>query len=357
MPAVTVAQAPGPATSQPSRDSRSADLTGNHASMGNHASTGNGVAVATSLQAAEELLRDAYGPIRIHAHGPRRGVRLERAAAGPMQLHHLTLAMDFDADGALPDALVFAELTAGRVRLGTADGNTSPGQQHLPGDVFLAGQPGDAYTAEVRDADLRLSVIDPALTGQVAASAPGTMSAHVRFTGYDPVSAEAAAQLTATVAFLRDHLLANPDAASAPLVTASAARLVVAAALAAFPNTALTEPTADDRNDGSPATLRRAVAYIDEHAHEDISLADIAAHAKVTIRAVQLAFRRHLDTTPTSYLRKVRLDRAHRQLIDADPARESVTAVSYQWGFASPSRFAAYYRSAYGVSPNRTLRA
>jgi AraC-like DNA-binding protein len=284
-------------------------------------------------------------------------VRLERAAVGPVQLHHVTLAMDFDAVGALPDALVFAELTAGRVRLGPADGNTSPGRQHVPGDVFLAGQPGDAYTAEVRDADLRVSVIDPALPGQVAASAPGTMSAEVRFTGYDPVSAEAAAQLTATVAFLRDHLVANPDAASAPLVTASAARLVVAAALAAFPNTALTEPTAADRRDGSPATLRRAVAYIDEHVNEDISLADIAAHAKVTIRAVQLAFRRHLDTTPTGYLRRVRLDRAHRQLLDADPARESVTAVSYQWGFASPSRFAAYYRRAYGIPPNRTLRA
>jgi AraC-like DNA-binding protein len=34
-----------------------------------------------------------------------------------------------------------------------------------------------------------------------------------------------------------------------------------------------------------------------------------------------------------------------------------VTAVSYQWGFASPSRFATYYRGAYGVSPSHTLRS
>ena len=70
---------------------------------------------------------------------------------------------------------------------------------------------------------------------------------------------------------------------------------------------------------------------------------------------MQLAFRRHLDTTPLGYLRRVRLDYAHRQLAAADPRYESVTAVAYRWGFSS-SRFAAYYRQAYGVLPSQTLR-
>ena len=34
----------------------------------------------------------------------------------------------------------------------------------------------------------------------------------------------------------------------------------------------------------------------------------------------------------------------------------TVTAVAYRWGFPSPSRFTAYYRQAYGVTPNQTLR-
>ena len=58
-----------------------------------------------------------------------------------------------------------------------------------------------------------------------------------------------------------------------------------------------------------------------------------------------------------AYLRRVRLDRAHCQLMDADPGRESVTAVAYRWGFASPGRFAAYYREAYGVPPSQTLQS
>jgi transcriptional regulator GlxA family with amidase domain len=126
-------------------------------------------------------------------------------------------------------------------------------------------------------------------------------------------------------------------------------------ALATFPNNALTDPTIEDRHDGSPATLRRAAAFIDEHADQDISPAGIATAARVTIRAVQLAFRRYLDATPTGYLRKVRLDHAHRQLLAADPRHQSVTAVAYQRGFTTPSRFAACYRAAYGVPPSHTL--
>jgi transcriptional regulator GlxA family with amidase domain len=103
--------------------------------------------------------------------------------------------------------------------------------------------------------------------------------------------------------------------------------------------------------------LRRAIAFIDEHAHDDIAGAEIAAAAGVTIRALQLAFRRHLNTTPLGYLRRVRLDYAHRELAAADPQHESVTAVAFRWGFANSGRFAAYYRQAYGVLPSRTLRS
>lgn len=154
-----------------------------------------------------------------------------------------------------------------------------------------------------------------------------------------------------------DGLLAEPAAVTTPLVLGSAARLLAATALTVFPNTAVTEPAARDRHDAHPATLQRAVSFIEANADIDITVADIARAAGVTTRAVQLAFRRHLNTTPAGYLRRVRLDQAHRQLQAADPDRDSVTAVAYRWGFSSPSRFATYYRRAYGVSPSHTLRS
>jgi transcriptional regulator GlxA family with amidase domain len=104
---------------------------------------------------------------------------------------------------------------------------------------------------------------------------------------------------------LRHRVLANPEAAASPLIVGSTARLLAATALATFPNTALPGPGVRDRRDASPATLRRAIAFIDEHVHDDIVGAEIAAAAGVTIRAAQLAFRRHLDTTPLGYLRRL----------------------------------------------------
>ena len=56
------------------------------------------------------------------------------------------------------------------------------------------------------------------------------------------------------------------------------------------------------------------------------------------------------------YLRRVRLEHAHRDLLAADPAHQSVTAIAYRWGFHSPSEFTSRYRQAYGVLPSRTLR-
>ncbi|HEY7276652.1 MAG TPA: helix-turn-helix transcriptional regulator [Trebonia sp.] len=170
-------------------------------------------------------------------------------------------------------------------------------------------------------------------------------------------SQQAAQQWRTTYAHVRDGMLASPDAAHHPLVRSSAAQLLAAVALSVFPNNALTDPTIEDRHDAHTGNLRRAVEFIDDNAHLDITIADIAAACSVTIRAVQLAFQRHLGTTPMGYLRRVRLEHAHRDLLAADPAHETVTAVAYRWGFPSASRFAAYYRAAYGVTPSCTLRA
>ena len=141
-----------------------------------------------------------------------------------------------------------------------------------------------------------------------------------------------------------------------PLVAGNAARLLVATALATFPNTALTEPTIEDRHDAHPATLRRAIAFIEGNADCDISVADIARAAHVTTRAVQLAFRRHLETTPSAYLRRLRLQHAHDQLREAVPGTITVSAVAARWGFLNPSQFAAHYRTAFAELPSRTLQ-
>jgi transcriptional regulator GlxA family with amidase domain len=77
----------------------------------------------------------------------------------------------------------------------------------------------------------------------------------------------------------------------------------------------------------------------------------------VTPRALQYMFRRHLDTTPTQFLRLVRLDHAHQDLLCAVRPRDTVAAIAARWGFMHTGRFAAHYRETYGHSPQTTLRA
>ncbi|MFE4519285.1 AraC family transcriptional regulator [Kitasatospora sp. NPDC056783] len=106
-----------------------------------------------------------------------------------------------------------------------------------------------------------------------------------------------------------------------------------------------------------PSALRRATDYCAEHAGEALSVADIARAARMSLRTLREGFRRHLDTTPLAYLRRVRLDRAHHDLlaIAAGRARGTVTEVACRWGFTHLGRFSADYRRAYGRSPSQTL--
>ena len=115
-------------------------------------------------------------------------------------------------------------------------------------------------------------------------------------------------------------------------------------------------PNHVDQVAAQPPLLRRAIAFIQDNADGDIAITDIAAAANVTPRSIQYMFRRHLSTTPLEYLRRVRLDRAHRDLLKADPAVDTVTAIAGRWGFTHAGRFSVEYKRVYGTSPSRTLR-
>jgi AraC-like DNA-binding protein len=225
--------------------------------------------------------------------------------------------------------------------------------RYQAGDSFLGTGPGVRHTVRSNDASVRAIALPRSLLTSVAAEASGRPQPGWTFSSPEPVSG-GARQWRNTAQYV-DSLLADSEAIAAPLLIGPVARLLAATALTVFPNTAISGPADDRQGLAATATVRRAIAFIDEHAQQDITLADIAAAALVSPRALQLAFRRYLDTTPMAYLRRVRLDHAHQDLMAADPARQTVTAIAYRWGFPSPTRFVAYYRRAYGVAPSRTL--
>ena len=86
------------------------------------------------------------------------------------------------------------------------------------------------------------------------------------------------------------------------------------------------------------------------------TVAELAARVSTSVRSLQEAFRRSLDTTPLSYLRGIRLEKVHHELSAAEPGAVTVTEVAARWGFLHLGRFAAAYTRAYGEHPSATLR-
>jgi transcriptional regulator GlxA family with amidase domain len=104
------------------------------------------------------------------------------------------------------------------------------------------------------------------------------------------------------------------------------------------------------------ASLRQAVEFVHASAHLPVTSADVARHAGLTARGLQQAFARHLETTPTEYLRAVRLDRVREELRSASPEVTSVADVARRWAFAHLGRFSAAYVRRFGEYPRETLQ-
>lgn len=102
--------------------------------------------------------------------------------------------------------------------------------------------------------------------------------------------------------------------------------------------------------------LTVARSFIEANLSDRLTLETVAASAGISVRTLQASFRSELRTTPTTYIKSRRLDRAHGDLCDIGAPVGTVTDVATRWGITHLGRFAAEYRSRYGESPSQTLR-
>ncbi len=232
-----------------------------------------------------------------------------------------------------------------------------PGQSYQVnrGDIFVTyADRGFDFSFDNVDFDI-VSLPKSAILA-AAADLTGYEPGSVSFLAMPPVSSAAGNHWLATLAYTYRVVSSNSEVLRSPLVAAAMTRNLAACALTSFANTAV-DQSGDLPRRALPASLRRAISFIESNVASDISLADVAAAARVTPRALQAGFRTCLDTTPISYLRQVRLAAARHDLQQADPASgATVAAIAARWGFASPRRFATDYRRVYGEPPSVALR-
>ena len=212
--------------------------------------------------------------------------------------------------------------------------------------------PGTPIIGDYDDAVLVLLRLPVEIAGELAEAATGLPAENLEFTGMTPVSEQARRLWVQTTDFVWRQL-STPGAEPPPLVTSHLLGLVASTVISVFPNTSMIGNLGPDGGQAGPGVLRRATAFIEEHPASPLTVREIADAAGVGIRALQSAFRRHLEVTPMGYLRRVRLERVHREL---RAGGVTVQESARRWGFANLGRFAAEYRAEYGETPSRTLR-
>lgn len=96
------------------------------------------------------------------------------------------------------------------------------------------------------------------------------------------------------------------------------------------------------------ATLEPLLRWLEENAHRDLRLADIAAQAMLSTRTLNRRFREQIGTAPLQWLHRSRLRQAQYLL---ETSGHSVERIASQVGFGSPTTFRDRFKRLIGASP------
>lgn len=269
--------------------------------------------------------------------------RYTTTGQGPVSLHSASFLGDVRGTVAPEGVYVALWLTEGRglLDLGREEDRLALGRPAM----FPTGRPFGFEAHEYRNA---LVHFDAAYLEKVAAEVHGTVPGPIRFSA----RVRDTTAWWAAVRGLRDTLAAVP--APTPLQRDTASRRAAVAALQTFAHRVAPLPSTPPSV--SARRLRRAVEFVHANADLPLGVSDIAEAAGLTVRGLQLAFRRAFDQTPLHYLREVRLDRARDDLSQGDRSSLEVGEVAARWGFVSGGRFAQHYARRFGERPSDTLR-
>ena len=96
--------------------------------------------------------------------------------------------------------------------------------------------------------------------------------------------------------------------------------------------------------------LRRAMRFLRENAHRDLSIDEVADFVPMSRRSLERRFRAHFGGSPLAQLQRIRLCGVRQLLAMTDLP---VSQVALKCGFASPVYMTAVFRQEVGTSPLR----
>jgi AraC-like DNA-binding protein len=224
-----------------------------------------------------------------------------------------------------------------------------------PGDAAVYGPDGQITMRYPRNSRIVAVKVDPCAIDDALSAALGRpVGSPVDF---QPVisASRAGAGWTKMLLLLTDQLMRPDSMMTLPLVglpfVDSLVRGLLVAADHRYRDAVAAEP-----KPVMPRSIRVAVDIIEAEPERPLTVTALATRSHLSVRGLQDAFRRHLGVSPMTYLRQVRLYRAHAMLQQSDPSVATVTSIAHQWGFAHVGRFAEAHAARYGETPAATLR-
>jgi AraC-like DNA-binding protein len=216
------------------------------------------------------------------------------------------------------------------------------------GELWVPRWAGGGRTIALR---IDRNVVEDALSDAVGRQ----ITSQIAFGPSLPTARGAARSWVQMVLMLNHELFKADNALCQPLVAGPFIESLVHALLLAadHPYRGFLE---DEAKHAAPQTIRTAVEIIEAEPHLPLRVSSLAARSHVSARTLQQGFQRHMGVSPMSYLRQVRLRRAHQDLLESDPSSETVESIALRWGFTNPGRFAAAHAARYGENPAQTLR-
>lgn len=99
--------------------------------------------------------------------------------------------------------------------------------------------------------------------------------------------------------------------------------------------------------------VAEALGFIHDHATDFIDIEDVVQHVSISRRNLETRFRKLVGRTPHAELRRVRLERAIRFLVETDL---SIPKIAESVGYATPSYFIQVFGREFGTTPARYRR-
>ncbi len=129
-----------------------------------------------------------------------------------------------------------------------------------------------------------------------------------------------------------------------------AKRLVVLVLNAKQPPASVSRPT-------NPASIvRQATELVMSDPNSRTGLTEICRHLGLSLRALHYAFQDVTGTSPATWLRRIRLNRAHKSLLQSSPEEVLIKRVALDNGFFHLGHFSAQYKALFGCLPSEKLR-